>query len=90
MWQFSNSHLAFCKGAAFVERLVGKQIAFSVRCDHYATAVAEKTRYDLKYGMGAVMMACLAQKDRPFGLMPFDWLMLFGGTILGGVIVLLF
>ena len=39
---------------------------------------------------GAVMMACLAQKDRPFGLMPFDWLMLFGGTILGGVIVLLF
>ena len=39
---------------------------------------------------GAVMMACLAQKDRPFGLMPFDWLMLFGGTILGSVIVLLF
>jgi hypothetical protein len=24
------------------------------------------------------------------GLMPFDWLMLFGGTVLGGVIVLLF
>jgi hypothetical protein len=39
---------------------------------------------------GAAMMACLAQKDRPFGLMPLDWLMLFGGTILGGVIVLLF
>ena len=39
---------------------------------------------------GAVMMACLARKDRPFGLMPFDWLMLIGGTILGGVIVLLF
>jgi hypothetical protein len=38
----------------------------------------------------AVMMACLAQKDRPFGLKPFDWLMLFGGTILGSVIVLLF
>ena len=38
----------------------------------------------------AVMMACLAQKDRPFGLKPFDWLMLFGGTILGGVLVLLF
>jgi hypothetical protein len=36
------------------------------------------------------MMACLAQKDRPLGLMPFDWLMLFGGTVLGGVIVLLF
>jgi len=39
---------------------------------------------------GAVMMACLARKDRPFGLMPFDWLMLFGGTLLGSVIVLLF
>jgi hypothetical protein len=39
---------------------------------------------------GAVMMACLARKDRPFGLMPFDWLMLFGGTVLGSVIVLLF
>jgi hypothetical protein len=39
---------------------------------------------------GALMMACSAQKDRPFGLMPFDWLMLFGGTVLGGVIVLLF
>ena len=36
------------------------------------------------------MMACLALKDRPFGLMPFDWLMLFVGTILGGIIVLLF
>jgi hypothetical protein len=39
---------------------------------------------------GAVMTACLAQKNRPFGLMPFDWLMLFGGTVLGGMIVLLF
>jgi hypothetical protein len=37
-----------------------------------------------------VMMACLAQRGRPFGLMPFDWLMLFGGTILGSIIVLLF
>ena len=35
------------------------------------------------------MMACLAQKGRPLGLMPFDWLMLFMGTMLGGLIVLL-
>ena len=35
------------------------------------------------------MIACLAQ-SRPLGLMPFDWLMLFMGTLLGGVIVLLF
>ena len=35
------------------------------------------------------MIACLAQ-SRPLGLMPFDWLMLFTGTMLGGVIVLLF
>jgi hypothetical protein len=34
------------------------------------------------------MMACLAQ-SRPLGLMPLDWLMLFIGTMLGGVIVLL-
>jgi hypothetical protein len=34
----------------------------------------------------AVMMACSAQKDRPLG----DWLMLFTGTILGGLIILLF
>ena len=38
----------------------------------------------------AVMMACLAQKDRPLRLMPLDWLMLFTGTIVGGLIVLLF
>jgi hypothetical protein len=36
------------------------------------------------------MMACLAQKDRPLGLLPFDWLMLFTGTVVGGLIVLLF
>jgi hypothetical protein len=36
------------------------------------------------------MMACLAQKDRPLGLMPFDWLMLFTGTMLGSFIVLFF
>jgi hypothetical protein len=36
------------------------------------------------------MIAYLAQKDRPLGLMPFDWLMLFTGTMLGGFIVLLF
>ena len=36
------------------------------------------------------MIACLAQKDRPLGLMPFDWLMLFTGTMLGSVVVLLF
>jgi hypothetical protein len=35
------------------------------------------------------MMACLDQKDRLLGLMPLDWLMLFIGTMLGGVIVLL-
>ena len=35
------------------------------------------------------MIACLSQ-SRPLGLMPFDWLMLFTGTMLGGVIVLLF
>ena len=35
------------------------------------------------------MIACLAQ-SRPLGLMPFDWLMLFTGTMLGSVIVLLF
>jgi hypothetical protein len=35
------------------------------------------------------MIACLAQ-IRPLGLMPFDWLMLFTGTMLGSVIVLLF
>ena len=34
-------------------------------------------------------MMALAQ-SRPLGLMPFDWLMLFTGTMLGGVIVLLF
>jgi hypothetical protein len=28
------------------------------------------------------MIACLAQ-SRPLGLMPFDWLMLFIGTMLG-------
>ena len=28
--------------------------------------------------------------DRPLGLMPLDWLMLFTGTMLGGFIVLLF
>jgi hypothetical protein len=91
VWQFSNSHLAFCKGAAFVERLVGKQIAFSVRCDHHATAVAARTRYYPKRGKWGitVMMACLAQRDRPLGLMPFDWLLLFTGTMLGGLIVLL-
>jgi hypothetical protein len=36
------------------------------------------------------MLASLAQKERPLGLMPFDWLMLFTGTMLGGFIVLLF
>jgi len=36
------------------------------------------------------MIACLTQRDRPLGLMPFDWLMLFTGTMLGGFIVLLF
>ena len=51
VWQFSNSHLAFCKGAAFVERLVGKQIAFSVRCDHHATAVAARTRSEGSGGL---------------------------------------
>jgi len=35
------------------------------------------------------MIPSLAQ-SRPLGLMPFDWLMLFTGTMLGGVIVLLF
>ena len=35
------------------------------------------------------MMACFAQRDRPLGLMPFDWLLLFTGTMLGGLIVLL-
>jgi hypothetical protein len=35
------------------------------------------------------MIACLAQ-SRPLGLMPLDWLMLLTGTMLGGVIVLLF
>ncbi len=35
------------------------------------------------------MIACLAQ-SRPLGLMPFDWLMLFTGTMLGGAIVLFF
>ena len=35
------------------------------------------------------MIACLIQRDRPLGLMPFDWLMLFMGTMLGGLIVLL-
>ena len=35
------------------------------------------------------MMACLAQKDRPLGLTPLDWLMLFTGMMLGGLIVLL-
>jgi len=90
VWQFSNSHLVFCKGAAFVERLVGKQIAFSVRCDHHATAVAARTRYNTSEGSGGLeMMACSAQ-SRPLGLMPFDWLMLFTGTMLGSVIVLLF
>jgi hypothetical protein len=34
------------------------------------------------------MMEWLAQ-SRPLGLMPLDWLMLFIGTMLGGVIVLL-
>jgi len=36
------------------------------------------------------MMACLAQNERPLGLMPFDWLMLFTGTMLGCFIVLYF
>jgi hypothetical protein len=36
------------------------------------------------------MLACLAQEERPLGLMPFDWLMLFTGTMLGGFKVLLF
>jgi len=35
------------------------------------------------------MIACLAQ-SRPLGLMPFDWLMLFTGTMLGSFIVLFF
>jgi hypothetical protein len=39
---------------------------------------------------GTAMIACLAQRDRPLGLMPLDWLMLFTGTMLGGFIVLLF
>ena len=53
--------------------------------------VAERTRYDQKRGKWGdySMIACLAQ-SRPLGLMPFDWLMLFTGTMLGGVIVLLF
>jgi hypothetical protein len=32
----------------------------------------------------------LGPKDRPLGLMPFDWLMLFTGTMLGSFIVLFF
>jgi hypothetical protein len=36
------------------------------------------------------MIACLAQKDRPLGLPPLDWLMLFTGTMLGSFIVLFF
>ena len=65
---------------------------FTARCDRYATAVAARTRYYRNEGRGdsRAMMACLAQKDRPLGLMPFDWLMLFTGTMLGSFIVLFF
>jgi hypothetical protein len=65
---------------------------FLPRCDRHATAVAARTRYYPKQGKWGitVMMACLAQKERPLGLMPSDWLMLFAGTMIGGVIVLLF
>jgi hypothetical protein len=34
------------------------------------------------------MLACLT--NRQLGLLPFDWFMLFTGTMVGGLIVLLY
>jgi hypothetical protein len=83
---------SFLQGAAFVERASWQANRISVRCDPHATAVAARTRYYPALGKWGikVMMACLAQKERPLGLMPFDWLMLFTGTMLGSFIVLFF
>ena len=42
-------------------------------------------RSEVRWGDDS-MIACLAQ-SRPLGLMPFDWLMLFTGTMLGSVLL---
>jgi hypothetical protein len=63
---------------------------FLAHCDARATAVAARTRYypkTRKWGI-AVMLACLT--NRQLGLLPFDWFMLFTGTMVGGLIVLLY
>ena len=56
-----------------------------------ATAVLADRRYAANGLTGTIaMMSCVLRNDRLFGLAPLDWSVLLGGSMLCGLLTLLF